>query len=195
MTVQLTGNNLWYWGECDPRVATIVGSLSNTHEINLLKQTAEVALEGFGVAYSESSELWDQSMQQVAQLQGREYDPDTIPKALVDKLSEIEPEERTSLMQELGELAGARSGAIELALQAGEDVDREDPYRAIPALKVLSGLAVSRLARNGEIGIFPDMRVSQAIWALKNISPNNLPEELFDNLPPGYKEKLEEKYL
>lgn len=195
MTVQIVSPDVWYWGEGDPRVATIVGALSEGHELHLLKLAAEMAVEGFGLTYDESTELWDRSMEQVAQLKGIEYDPDSIPKALVDKLSELDSSERTLLMRELGELAGTRGGAVDLALQAGEEVGSDDPYRAIPALKVLSGVAVRRLARNEDISVFPDMRVNQAVWALKNLSPENLPDTLFETLPPGYKEKLEEKYL
>ncbi len=162
-----TAEGLAYWGEVDPKTATIVGAFGQVPVdiFGLEKITASAASYGFGLASEEVMPTQKIVAKAYAELRGEAYqdDPESIQKTIIDQLRECEPDERRAVLDELGELAAGSSDVVTGLIETiDEKVAGDRPYRTIPLLRALSTLALHRIAateiRPGTLSFAPSPR-------------------------------------
>lgn len=130
--------NSWQWSELDPVTRSVVAAFA----WRIGDETrGDLSGEGFVDAMTEAFDhMTDEDVTKAAGWGGPEGTRNTI----VNQLSSFEREQITRVTQHLGHLAGGTEAMVALATQAGEQLNRGSGYDAIPALRVLSELAMGK---------------------------------------------------
>ena len=165
----------WYWGEADPKTLTIIGAFATEPKglISMEKITADVASHGFLLDSSQVMPTQQIIKQAYAEMAGEDYvyDPNDIPKTIVDRLKACEPDHMRAVLQELGQLAGGSREIAELELIAGDRIEAGEQYETIPTLTHLSQLAMDRVVmaeENGWVHFAPSPRGVRADYFFRD---------------------------
>lgn len=127
----------WQWAELDPLTRSVVAAFS--WRIGDESQ-GDISGDAFIGAMTETFD--DMTTEDVTKTAGWRG-PDGMRNTIVNKLSGFEDRPVLSMAQQLGRLAGGSEAVIELASQAAEQLTSNRGYKAIPAIRVLSEIAVS----------------------------------------------------
>lgn len=128
----------WQWSQLDPMTRSVIAAFS--WRIGDETQ-GDISSDGFVGAMTETFD--DMTTEDVIKMAGW-GGPEGVRNAIVNKLSGFETEPISHMAQQLGQVAGGSEAVVSLAIQAGEQLRGAGTYDAIPALRVLSEMAIER---------------------------------------------------
>ena len=127
----------WQWSELDPLTRSVVAAFSWS-----IGDESQGHLSGEAFIGSMTEAFADITTEDVTKTAGWSG-PEGMRNTIVNKLTGFERETITSMAQELGRLAGGGEAVVDLAAQAGEQLASNRRFDAVPAIRVLSEMAMS----------------------------------------------------
>lgn len=131
-------NSSWQWSQLDPMTRSVVAVFA--WRIGDESQ-GDISSTGFIGAMAETfDDITTEDITKTAGWGGSEG----MRNMMVNKLSGFDVEPISRMAQQLGQLAGDGEAVVALAAQAAEQLRSGYAHDAVPALRVLSELAIAR---------------------------------------------------